>query len=875
MNYFLSIPIIFFCLFISVCHANSEFIQAAKPDWVETINPAPDNTNKGSNGSRYLLVSQQVNLAQEEYQHYYHYRQQVLNESGLQDASQITIDFDPAFQQLNLHQLNLIRDGVVISKLNSAKISIIQREVDLEYSLFDGRKTATIILDDVRTGDIVEYSYSVKGNNPALGNNLFGGFDLQWSVPVAQVLYKIITTPEKPVYFKSHLSNQSFQSKKKQGLVLYRYENTHVPALHVDKDLPSWYFPYPWIQTSAHPNWQAVVDWALPFYKLPQVTADNVIASIVNIGLENKSTEIKLLAALDFVQDQIRYTGIEIGISSYKPHQPSLVMERRFGDCKDKVMLLMSILKNLGFDVYPVLVNSKQIRQLDLLLPSPTDFNHVIVLVKHEGKAYWLDPTIKGQAGNLANIYQPDYGHGLIIKAGNEKLTTIKPNTINKKEVFETFEVNNNDQATRFRLQTIYYGDKADNVRNYLKNNDIKKIEKDYLNFFAKFYPSIQVAADIRTEDDQENNVFRIFEEYLIPEFWKYSETEKRYHALFFQTDLSTSIRSPEYIKRSMPLDIGEKTHLLVNTDILLNEQWPINDEAEVIENEIFKFSRQVSAFSTGKRIRLSYEFVTQQDVVLPKQVENYSEQISQARDMIGYTLYTTELGGNTAKTQSKVTPINWPIIFIFSMSLLLSLAVCYKLFKYDPQPKKIDDDKELIGIKGWLIVPAIGIFLSPIRLASDTYDSFLLINYDGWVALTSPGTELYHPWIEPLIFAELAANTFITVLSALIIILFIKKRSSLPVVYIGFILFYFFIIVADYVAAQNIPSIQKYSAAAEMQVMFLSALINSIWLLYFLFSKRVKATFTVRRQGTKKPGSDVKRTATEAPDPTPGNEKC
>jgi hypothetical protein len=53
--------------------------------------------------------------------------------------------------------------------------------------------------------------------------------------------------------------------------------------------------------------------------------------------------EQQVLTVLQFVQEQVRYFGIEIGSSATKPANPSVVFARRFGDCKDKSLLFVTI----------------------------------------------------------------------------------------------------------------------------------------------------------------------------------------------------------------------------------------------------------------------------------------------------------------------------------------------------------------------------------------------------------------------------------------------------------------------------------------------------------------------------------------------------
>ena len=54
------------------------------------------------------------------------------------------------------------------------------------------------------------------------------------------------------------------------------------------------------------------------------------------------------------MQDEVRYLGLENGISAYKPSSPNKVYNQRFGDCKDKSLLLVTMLNQMNIEAYPV-----------------------------------------------------------------------------------------------------------------------------------------------------------------------------------------------------------------------------------------------------------------------------------------------------------------------------------------------------------------------------------------------------------------------------------------------------------------------------------------------------------------------------------------
>ncbi|MGH8258430.1 MAG: DUF3857 domain-containing transglutaminase family protein [Steroidobacteraceae bacterium] len=88
----------------------------------------------------------------------------------------------------------------------------------------------------------------------------------------------------------------------------------------------------------------------------------------------------KMQALARFVQDDIRYVAIELGIGGYQPHMAGEVFAHRYGDCKDKATLLGAMLKRIGIDSYLVVVNTER-GAITKQTPANLDFNHAILAI--------------------------------------------------------------------------------------------------------------------------------------------------------------------------------------------------------------------------------------------------------------------------------------------------------------------------------------------------------------------------------------------------------------------------------------------------------------------------------------------------------------
>ncbi|MCP4655838.1 MAG: hypothetical protein GY856_10515 [bacterium] len=100
-------------------------------------------------------------------------------------------------------------------------------------------------------------------------------------------------------------------------------------------------------------------------------------------GCEEKRARLDRL--VDFMQQQVRYVSVVIGIHGYRPSAPEEVLGRMWGDCKDKSLLLVELLAEAGIDAYPAMLLAARDRRIDSLFPSPEEFNHMIVAVPDDG----------------------------------------------------------------------------------------------------------------------------------------------------------------------------------------------------------------------------------------------------------------------------------------------------------------------------------------------------------------------------------------------------------------------------------------------------------------------------------------------------------
>lgn len=633
--------LLFLLLFISTLytHAQNRRPQLQKePIWA-TSNSAPFTgvqlDAEGEDGVVDLVFEKQVSLETESV--FTKRMIKLLSEAGVQSSSEISISYDPAFQQLIFHKINLIRNGRVIDKLQLSKVKTVQQEKDLSNFIYNGSLTAVLFLEDVQKEDILEYSYTLKGFNPIFGGKYSSIFDTRFSVPVYRIYYKLIVPNERLITVKNSKTDIAPTLSATAGGKIYEWHITNVPALRAEDNLPSWFDPYPMIMISEFQSWKEVSKWAGALFPFNVPLTKLLKSKVQELRLISDDPKSRVQAALRFVQDDIRYLGIEMGENSHKPHRPDLILQQRFGDCKDKSYLLCTLLQALGIEARPVLINSSYKQTINEWLPAPTVFDHVTVQVKLNGKYYWFDPTISFQRGPLEKISFPDYSTGLVITDTTTRLSAIPAQFKGRVKIKEIFNISDLNDRVQLKVVTDYCGSSADDTRSDFKNTSNYELRKNYRNYYAPYFKNI-TADSLTASDNEKTGVFTTTEYYTLDSIWGTSAFMKK--ASFEPYVINGIMKKPDAVTRTMPFSLRYPAHYTEEIEINLPEVWSLKQSRHSNETSAFKLTADYS--STGKRMVLKYDFESLKDHITPDEVADYLRQLNKAEEGIAYTLTST-----------------------------------------------------------------------------------------------------------------------------------------------------------------------------------------------------------------------------------------
>ncbi len=641
----------FFTLFILYSNTlfavpSQEISIAPAEDWIvskefELPKVIPEDIIE--NGVHYLLTDEQISIEKNKPVRYYrHYAEVITNQKGLEYSSQIQVRFDPAYQSLIFHALRIVREGKVIDKLTTADIKVLQRERELEELIYNGDLSANIILDDVRIGDVIEYSFTIVGDNP-IYNGLFSyRVFTQWRVPLEQQYFRLLWRKEEPVYVKSINTDIKISENKRNEYTEYVFEASDSKPLAINSEAPLWYYPYGQVIFSESASWSDVINWAVPLYKDALMERDGVAEVVKTIIATTTNKEEQIIAALRYVQEEIRYMGIETGENSHRPSPAFETLKRRYGDCKDKVVLYISILDELGVNAYPALVNTDITKMLGELPPYVDAFNHVIVLIESEGKTYWFDPARQYQYGSIEEIYQPNLGFALIVRPEITGLTKINSGGKSGLIVNEKFDLTQGaGNIAKYTSTSEYYGYRAERQRNQIAAYGLADLEKRFTDFYKVYYPGIERKGKLSINSKSAYDRLILNEDFEIHNFWETDEENNKYIAEFYANLISTEIKKPDQLHRNSPYRLKFPNNIRQNIEIKFDSgEWWFEDDNYVDNNQFFLFEYNAKFNKTERVLQLQYHLEVKSDSVAVGALEAYLEALDNAWGYTNYSIF-------------------------------------------------------------------------------------------------------------------------------------------------------------------------------------------------------------------------------------------
>ena len=614
------------------------------------------------------------------------------------------------------------------------------------------------------------------------------------------------------------------------GKRTYHWSDINMKLWESKAGSPSWYNPFPRITISEFENWSEVNNWAYSLfhqynYELPSALEKKVTAW-KQMSKGDKDEFARL--AVRYVQDEVRYLGLEIGVNNYKPHEPKVVFANGYGDCKDKALLLATILRSADIPAYIALLStSKRSRTYDAAA-SPDEFNHAIVAMQRGDSLQFIDATMSMQKGSLKENYVPAYGYALVVRENESALTYIQPGINYITEVTETLKVSYDD-SSKLSVRSTYTGGRGDGIRNYFSESSMKDIRDEYVDYYRSLYKDAEMSGDIIYEDDSAANSVLVKEEYTIPDIWTNEDKKRSFYVRAKTIDAELPDLPPSSEEYPLALKYPLQINYTLKMEMPGSWSFPLDDVH--IANGSYQFDFESAV--TGNVITCKYYLKTFKDNIPATELAQYRTDHSKMLDVTQLNMYYNNEGTGAKPPFS----INWSSIWVtftgfFFMSLLFR--------RFNRMEVDVDFDRDSgWKIGGWMVVLGITLCLQAVMHAYSLFSQGYYSNSTWEILNDTKG-------VAAIAYTELSLSVVKLSFCLALIYWFLKRRDIFPkmfMVYVAMLITSNVFLYFWYTAAK-LPEPYNGLAGEYIKLSFQSFVYGAIWCSYIIRSYRTRATF-------------------------------
>lgn len=364
-----------------------------KVDVLALVATHPPGKNEDNESHEYLLLQDVIKVNPDGTSAHYHHRVvRVLNQQGAKRFNYFYTFYTPGEQKCRILTARVIHpDGSIEeAKIDNIDMSSTMKNMD--------RIPAYVDLPPMKPGDLVDVEFRTDDLKQSFFGDYFGHRHL-FQKPDLKAVYDsrftLILPKEREFFFNQR--NLDFKpditADPESGDEIRTWTLSNIAKIDTERSMPGPFEVAPCVEVTTYKNWESFGRWWWNLVEKQIDVTDEMKAKVAELT-EGKNTEReKIKAIYNFVVSDIRYSDAwEFGVHGFKPYRSSAIFTRRFGDCKDKSILIKAMLREAGIEANLVLIHADPSRSReDLTLPMVAHFNHVISFV----------PEIDGEKADL------------------------------------------------------------------------------------------------------------------------------------------------------------------------------------------------------------------------------------------------------------------------------------------------------------------------------------------------------------------------------------------------------------------------------------------------------------------------------------------
>jgi transglutaminase-like putative cysteine protease len=390
-------------------------------------------------------------------------------DEGAKELLTIPLWYKKGFMEGEFQLVEVVRpDGTIVPVDLKANVKDVSSNDGNDENIYDQNSRQLVLtLPKVEKGDTVHVVMAQSTMRPRVPN-AYMDFDTFESSDCPLPYSELTIVAPKDLRLKSLAlldevpgTMTMSQEQRADGRMVYRWVARNVPQMFPEENMPEEVTQVQRVVVSTFSSWEELSKWYWDLCAPHLQVTPEIVAKVKELTA-GKSREEQIAALFGFVAQEIRYMGIiaEDTSPGYEPHDVALTFDNRYGVCRDKGALLVAMLREAGFNAYPVLINAGSKRDKEVALPF---FNHAIIAIDEGNYQYRLmDPT-DDTARAILPAYLSDCTYLVARAEGDTLRLTPVPNPEDHLMLAETEAVL--DKAGNLELSTtLHFNGVNDNI---------------------------------------------------------------------------------------------------------------------------------------------------------------------------------------------------------------------------------------------------------------------------------------------------------------------------------------------------------------------------------------------------------------------------
>ena len=428
----------------------------------------------------------------------------MLTWGGTRRFTGLRFDYDPASNVLEPRKVIIHRaDG----KMEPVDLSLMQDFPQPQSMIYWGARMKVLPIPRLNIGDAIEMETYKKGFQiayldemaqedeeryiPPMRGHFYDVITFQGDDPMREKAYTMYISRNLPAQFEVYNGEVFSAVTFEDTLLVYRFWKKDVSAYKHEPRQPDATDIAPKVVLATAKDWPEKARWFFQVNEPVFAVDDDVRRTAQQIVRGLKTEDEKIEAVLHWTSQQIRYSGISMGKGEgYTLHPGIMTLSDRCGVCKDIAGMSITLLRALGFTVYPAMTMAGA--RVELI---PADqFNHCVVAIKrHDGSFTMIDPTWMPYA---MGIWSPAEGeqHYVIGSPEGEERMAIRSYTA--QENLTTVDLKgslneNGDLEGTITVQALAYGDTR--LRRTIAYTAVQNRERMFAGWLANMAPNAEL----------------------------------------------------------------------------------------------------------------------------------------------------------------------------------------------------------------------------------------------------------------------------------------------------------------------------------------------------------------------------------------------